>query len=59
VLSDFYAKQGGKSSLVHYKDRMVHINDVDLDRYQGVDLYSDVRCLASQSGFIFQKFAGF
>ena len=59
MLLDFYAKQVGKSIVVHYKDRMVHINDVDLDWYQGVDLYSDVRSLASKSGFVFPKFAGF
>ncbi|KAJ8420226.1 hypothetical protein Cgig2_021596 [Carnegiea gigantea] len=28
---------------------MIHINDVDLDIYQGLDLYSDVRSLASQA----------
>jgi len=59
VLSDFYAKQVEKSIVVHYKDRIVRSNDVDLDRYRGVYLYSDVRSLASQAGFVFSKFAGF
>jgi len=34
-----------KSIVVPYKDRTVHIHDVDLDQYQGVDL-SNVRSLA-------------
>jgi len=52
-------KQALKSIVVPYKDKMMHVNDTNLDKYQGVDLYIDVRGLASKSGCVFPKFAGF
>ena len=35
--------QGKKCLLVHYKDKMILVFDVDLDTYQIIDLYSDVK----------------
>jgi len=65
VIDDVYVfvfcmlNRSGKSIIVHYKDKMVHMNDVDLNKYQVVDLYTDVRGLASRSGFVFPKFTRF
>ena len=36
---------------------MIYVNDIELDKYQRVDLYTDVRSLASKSGHVFPKFA--
>ena len=51
--------QGKKCLLVHYKDKMISVFDVDLNTYQMIDLYSDVKKLAVEHGISFPKFAGF
>jgi len=58
VLCSMHDKQGLTFIIIHYKDRMTHVNDIDLFKYEGVDLYTDVRSLASKSGRVFPKFAG-
>jgi len=40
--------QGKKCLLVHYKDKMISVFDVDLNTYQMIDLYSDVKKLAME-----------
>ncbi|KAJ8424734.1 hypothetical protein Cgig2_010034 [Carnegiea gigantea] len=48
-----------KNVLVHYKDRMITIVDVNLDMYQVIDLFRAVRELAVEQGVVLPEYAGF
>ncbi|KAJ8447999.1 hypothetical protein Cgig2_028875 [Carnegiea gigantea] len=48
-----------KNAVVHYKDRMITIVDVNLDMYQVIDLFRNVRGLAMEQGVVLPKYAGF
>ena len=52
-------EQVTKNLVAHYKDRMLTIVDVNLDKHQAIDLFRDVKVLALEQGVTFPKYAGF
>ena len=52
-------EQVTKNVVVHYKERMITIVDVNLDMNQVIDLFRDVRGLAVEQGVVLPKYTGF
>ncbi|KAJ8428141.1 hypothetical protein Cgig2_011514 [Carnegiea gigantea] len=48
-----------KNLVVHYKDRILTIFDVNLDKYRAIDLFRDVKILAVEQGVTFPMYVGF
>ena len=54
-------KQGKdiRDLVVHYKDKVIRIIDVEMEEYNCIELFRHVRASAKESGIEFPKYAGF
>ena len=44
---------------MHYKDKIIRIMDVEMERYNCLELFRDARAKANEEGIEFPKYAGF
>ena len=54
-------KQGKdiRNLVVHYKDKVIRIMDVEMEKYNCIELFRDARASAKELGVEFPKYAGF
>ena len=52
-------EQVTKNVVVHCKDGIITIVDINLDMYQVIDLFRNVRGLAMEQGVVLSKYARF
>jgi len=45
--------------VVHYKDKVIRIMDVEMEKCNCIELFRDARASAKESGIEFPKYAGF